>query len=75
MSVLYTGSKVLLAGGTRVPYAHKPLLLYNGELTCQTQSGKVNNIYLGTHGFLHSLRDAGPKELRQTLTQTLLLKR
>ncbi|XP_045690432.1 WD repeat-containing protein 19 isoform X2 [Phyllostomus hastatus] len=69
------GSKVILAGGTRVPYAYKPLLLYNGELTCQTQSGKVNNIYLGTHGFLHSLKDVGPKELRQMLTQTLLLKR
>ncbi|XP_036993911.2 WD repeat-containing protein 19 [Artibeus jamaicensis] len=69
------GSKVILAGGTRVPYAYKPLLLYNGELTCQTQSGKVNNIYLDTHSFLHSLKNVGPNELKQMLTQTLLLKR
>uniref|UniRef100_A0A8C8ZT34 WD repeat-containing protein 19 n=1 Tax=Prolemur simus TaxID=1328070 RepID=A0A8C8ZT34_PROSS len=69
------GSKVILAGGTKVPFSHKPLLLYNGELTCQTQSGKINSIYLSTHSFLHSLKDKGPNELRQMLAQTLMLKR
>ncbi|KAI4585986.1 hypothetical protein MJG53_020611, partial [Ovis ammon polii x Ovis aries] len=69
------GSKVILAGGTKVPFSHKPLLLYNGELTCQTQSGKINNIYLSTHRFLDTLKDVGPHELRQVLTQTLMLKR
>ncbi|XP_023405566.2 WD repeat-containing protein 19 isoform X2 [Loxodonta africana] len=69
------GSKVILAGGTKVPFSHKPLLLYNGELTCQTQSGKINNIYLSTHSFLEGLKDVGPNELRQMLTQTLMLKR
>lgn len=69
------GSKVILAGGTKVPFSHKPLLLYNGELTCQTQSGKINNIYLSTHSFLESLKDVGPNERRQMLTQTLMLKR
>ncbi|NXA13229.1 WDR19 protein, partial [Sapayoa aenigma] len=68
-------SKVILAGGTEVPYSHKPLLLYNGELTCQTQSGKTNNIYLSTHSFLGNLKDSGPNKLRQMLTQTLMLKR
>ncbi|XP_074178543.1 WD repeat-containing protein 19 isoform X6 [Rhinolophus sinicus] len=69
------GSKVILAGGTKIPFSHKPLLLYNGELTCQTQSGKINNIHLGTHSFLHSLKNVGPNELRQMLAQTLMLKR
>ncbi|XP_031991730.1 WD repeat-containing protein 19 isoform X1 [Hylobates moloch] len=69
------GAKVILAGSTKVPFAHKPLLLYNGELTCQTQSGKVNNIYLSTHGFLSNLKDTGPEELRLMLTQNLMLKR
>ncbi|ELV10439.1 WD repeat-containing protein 19 [Tupaia chinensis] len=69
------GSKVILAGGTKVPFSHKPLLLYNGELICQTQSGKINNIYLSTHSFLNSLKDTGPNELRQMLAQTLMLKR
>ncbi|NXA79906.1 WDR19 protein, partial [Thryothorus ludovicianus] len=69
------GSRIILAGGTEVPYSHKPLLLYNGELTCQTQSGKTNNIYLSTHSFLGNLKDFGPDMLRQMLTQALMLKR
>ncbi|NWH83666.1 WDR19 protein, partial [Aegithalos caudatus] len=69
------GSRIILAGGTEVPYSYKPLLLYNGELTCQTQSGKTNNIYLSTHSFLGNLKDFGPDTLRQMLTQTLMLKR
>ncbi|XP_065554920.1 WD repeat-containing protein 19 isoform X2 [Lathamus discolor] len=69
------GSKIILAGGTEVPFSHKPLLLYNGELTCQTPSGKTNNMYLSTHRFLGNLKDFGPNELTQMLTQTLTLKR
>ncbi|XP_005392043.1 PREDICTED: WD repeat-containing protein 19 [Chinchilla lanigera] len=69
------GSKVIWAGGTKLPFAHKPLLLYNGELTCQTQSGKTNNVYLSTHSFLGGSKDAGPEDLRQMLAQTLMLKR
>ncbi|XP_051054370.1 WD repeat-containing protein 19 [Phodopus roborovskii] len=69
------GSKVILAGGTKLPFSHKPLLLYNGELTCQTQSGKINSIYLSTHSFLDSVKDAEPADLRQMLMQTLMLKR
>ncbi|XP_066041722.1 WD repeat-containing protein 19 isoform X2 [Chamaea fasciata] len=69
------GSRIILAGGTEVPYSYKPLLLYNGELTCQTQSGKTNNIYLSTHSFLGNLKGFGPDRLRQMLTQTLMLKR
>ncbi|XP_007496615.1 WD repeat-containing protein 19 isoform X2 [Monodelphis domestica] len=69
------GSKVILAGGTKVPFSHKPLLLYNGELTCQTQSGKTNNIYLNTHNFLGTFKDPEPNELKQMLTLALMLKR
>uniref|UniRef100_A0A8C5X1D6 WD repeat-containing protein 19 n=1 Tax=Malurus cyaneus samueli TaxID=2593467 RepID=A0A8C5X1D6_9PASS len=69
------GSRIILAGGTEVPYSNKPLLLYNGELTCQTESGKTNNVYLSTHSFLGNLKEFGPDTLRQMLTQTLMLKR
>ncbi|XP_009986926.1 PREDICTED: WD repeat-containing protein 19-like, partial [Tauraco erythrolophus] len=69
------GSKIILAGGMEVPFSHKPLLLYNGELTCQTQNGKTNNIYLSTHSFLGNLKDFGRNQLTQMLTQTLMLKR
>ncbi|KAL6032112.1 hypothetical protein STEG23_011067, partial [Scotinomys teguina] len=69
------GSKVILAGGTKLPFSYKPLLLYNGELTCQTQSGKINSIYLSTHSFLDNIKDAEPSDLKQMLMQTLMLKR
>ncbi|XP_077157824.1 WD repeat-containing protein 19 isoform X1 [Paroedura picta] len=69
------GSKVILAGGTKVPYSYKPLLLYNGVLTCQTQSGKTNTVALSTHGFLGTLKGLGPNDMKQVLTQTLMLKR
>eukprot|EP00062_Callorhinchus_milii_P005040 gi/632944084/ref/XP_007887305.1/ PREDICTED: WD repeat-containing protein 19 isoform X3 [Callorhinchus milii] len=69
------GSKVIMAGGTKLPFSHKPLLLYNGELTCQTQSGKTNNILLNTHSFLNGVKDIGQIELQKMLTQSLMLKR
>ncbi|KAL7981697.1 hypothetical protein Chor_010892 [Crotalus horridus] len=71
----YVFHKDTIQGTTKVPYSHKPLLLYNGELTCQTHSGKTNNILLNTHTFLGMLKDRGCDELKQMLTQTLLLKR
>ncbi|KAI1887644.1 hypothetical protein AGOR_G00192430 [Albula goreensis] len=70
------GSKIILAGGTKLPFSHKPLLLYNGELTCQTQSGKTSSVVLSTHSFLDgSWKDQGPAELARLLTQALMLKR
>ncbi|XP_075715308.1 WD repeat-containing protein 19 [Rhinoderma darwinii] len=69
------GSKVILAGGTKLPYGHKPVLLHNGELSCQTQSGMLNNIFLGTHNFLSNMKDAESKDLKKMLTQTLMLRR
>ncbi|XP_043548785.1 WD repeat-containing protein 19 isoform X2 [Chiloscyllium plagiosum] len=69
------GSKVILAGATKLPFSHRPLLLYNGELTCQTQSGKINAILLSTHSFLAGLKDLGPNDLQPMLTQCLMLKR
>ncbi|CAH2300032.1 WD repeat-containing 19 isoform X1 [Pelobates cultripes] len=69
------GSKVILAGGTKLPFSHNPVLLHNGELTCQTQSGILSNIYLTTHSFISSLTDAAPSDLKKMLTQTLMLRR
>ncbi|TSN95726.1 WD repeat-containing protein 19 [Bagarius yarrelli] len=57
------GSKLILAGATKLPFSHKPLLLYNGELTCQTQSGKTSSIILSTHTFLNPTQtSSGSKE-------------
>ena len=32
----------MFAGNTKLPYGQKPLMLYNGEVSCQTLSGKVH---------------------------------
>ncbi|XP_064190994.1 WD repeat-containing protein 19 [Anguilla rostrata] len=70
------GSKIILAGATKLPFSHKPLLLYNGELTCQTPSGKTSSVVLSTHGFLHgNWKEQPPAELARALPQALMLKR
>ncbi|KAK1345985.1 hypothetical protein QTO34_008452 [Cnephaeus nilssonii] len=50
------GSRVILADDTKIPFSHKPLLLYNGELTCQTQSGQINNHCLLTKKWLLEIK-------------------
>uniref|UniRef100_A0AAZ3SUW7 Anaphase-promoting complex subunit 4 WD40 domain-containing protein n=1 Tax=Oncorhynchus tshawytscha TaxID=74940 RepID=A0AAZ3SUW7_ONCTS len=74
------GPRVVFVGSTKLPFSHKPLLLYNGELTCQTQSGKTSSVALSTHTFLTHTHSPGahtytPEELGKQLTQALMLKR
>ncbi|XP_055768737.1 WD repeat-containing protein 19 [Salvelinus fontinalis] len=74
------GPRVVFVGSTKLPFSHKPLLLYNGELTCQTQSGKTSSVALSTHTFLSHTHSPGahthtPEELGKQLTQALMLKR
>ncbi|KAF4071641.1 hypothetical protein AMELA_G00275630 [Ameiurus melas] len=69
------GSKVILAGATKLPFSHKPLLLYNGELTCQTQSGKTSSVLLSTHSFLNSTQTSSSKELQSQLQQAIKIKK
>ncbi|KAJ8281320.1 hypothetical protein GJAV_G00066160 [Gymnothorax javanicus] len=70
------GSKIILAGGTKLPFSHKPLLLYNGELTCQTPSGKTSSVTLATHGFLQGgWKELPTADLLRMLPQALMLKR
>lgn len=47
----HLGSVVQMVGTTKLPYGQVPLLLYNGEVTLQTSSGKVVNLTLNTHTF------------------------
>uniref|UniRef100_A0A4W4G701 Anaphase-promoting complex subunit 4 WD40 domain-containing protein n=1 Tax=Electrophorus electricus TaxID=8005 RepID=A0A4W4G701_ELEEL len=63
------GPKVILVGATKLPFSHKPLLLYNGELTCQTQSGKTSGVVLNTHSFLSTTHTNSSREHLQTLLQ------
>jgi len=39
--VSFTGPSCVFAGNSKLPYGQKPLMLYNGEVSCQTLSGKV----------------------------------
>ncbi|XP_041788987.1 WD repeat-containing protein 19 [Chelmon rostratus] len=71
------GPRVVLVGSTALLFSHKPLLLYNGELTCQTASGKTSEVALSTHSFLkHSASTLAdpPPELSKQLAQALMLK-
>uniref|UniRef100_A0A3B5B1S0 WD repeat-containing protein 19 n=1 Tax=Stegastes partitus TaxID=144197 RepID=A0A3B5B1S0_9TELE len=70
------GPQVVLVGSTALPFSQKPLLLYNGELTCQTASGKTSEVSLSTHSFLKrsSGTDSVP-ELSKQLAQAIMLKR
>ena len=37
----FVGPSCVFAGNTKLPYGQKPLMLYNGEVSCLTLSGKV----------------------------------
>ncbi|CAB1425479.1 unnamed protein product [Pleuronectes platessa] len=72
------GPRVVLVGSTTLLFSQKPLLLYNGALTCQTASGKTSEVALSTHSFLrHSPNTSTdlPPEFSKQLTQALMLKR
>ncbi|TKS68140.1 WD repeat-containing protein 19 [Collichthys lucidus] len=65
-------------GGFLLSHANKPLTLYNGELTCQTASGKTSEVALSTHSFLKPSTGTSadsPPELDKQLAQALMLKR
>lgn len=75
---LCPGPRVVLVGSTTLLFSQKPLLLYNGELTCQTASGKTSEVALSTHSFLKHSADTSsnsPAELSKQLAQALMLKR
>uniref|UniRef100_A0A672JFN3 WD repeat-containing protein 19 n=1 Tax=Salarias fasciatus TaxID=181472 RepID=A0A672JFN3_SALFA len=72
------GPQVVVVGSTPLLFSQKPLLLYNGELTCQTASGKTSDVTLSTHSFLkHTTGKSmdSPQELSKQIGQAVLLKR
>lgn len=74
----HLGPRVVLVGSTPLLSSQKPLLLYNGLLTCQTASGKISEVALSTHSFLEhstSTPSGSQPELCKQLTQALQIKR
>lgn len=51
MYTLTSGPMCEMAGVTMLPFGHCPLMLYNGEVSCQTLSGKISIMRLNTHSF------------------------
>ena len=40
-----------MVGTTKLPFGHSPLMLYNGEVSCQTLTGKISIMRLNSHIF------------------------
>ncbi|CAG2173153.1 unnamed protein product, partial [Oppiella nova] len=51
------GPTVEYVGKMKIPSGQYPLLLYNGVVVCQTQSGKTSNFVLSTHDFGDKMTD------------------
>ncbi|XP_071786835.1 WD repeat-containing protein 19-like isoform X1 [Asterias amurensis] len=69
------GPSVTLAATTKLPFAQKPLMLYNGEMTCQTQSGKTAMVQLNSHNFIERPHDLQPEQLKDAIMKCINLKR
>jgi WD repeat-containing protein 19 len=52
-------------GDSKLPYGMIPIMLYNGEITLQTQSGRVQTQILETHTALYteSMEDMTKEEV------------
>lgn len=51
------GQKVTYVGKMKLLSGQYPLLLYNGIIVCQTESGKTSNFVLSTHDFTDKMKD------------------
>lgn len=69
------GSQCIMAGSTKLSFSHLPVMLYNGEMTCQTPSGKTSQLTLSTHFFHDKPQDLPQLELQSSFAQCLVLKR
>ncbi|XP_005092773.1 WD repeat-containing protein 19 [Aplysia californica] len=71
------GSRVLFAGFTKLPYGQIPVLLYNGEVTLQTPSGKLATLLLATHThvFNENPTELPPNDLKTAAQQCIQLRR
>ncbi|WAQ97925.1 WDR19-like protein [Mya arenaria] len=71
------GVRCDLVGATKLPYGQIPVLLHNGEVSLQTQSGKLVTIALDSHAylFIDAIEGKSMKELSECLDQTVALKR
>ena len=69
------GPSVSQLGTTKIPQGQHPVLLFNGELSLQTQSGKLVKLVLSTHDIPNNVGDFKPDEMRELLRKNLALGR
>ncbi|CAG0921516.1 unnamed protein product [Notodromas monacha] len=69
------GASVEQVGKTRLPLNQRPLILVNGELTCQTPGGRLTTLTLSTHEMVASVHDLKAEELQLALEKNLALGR
>ncbi|XP_041357231.1 WD repeat-containing protein 19-like isoform X2 [Gigantopelta aegis] len=70
-------SQVLYVGSSRLPFGQVPILLYNGEITLQTQNGKLGTLLLDTHTniFNEDAHNLPPPEMQTAAQQCIALRR
>ncbi|XP_025088691.1 WD repeat-containing protein 19-like isoform X2 [Pomacea canaliculata] len=72
-----SGAQVILVGHWKLPYGQVPVLLYNGEVTLQTQSGKLATQLLDTHTYVfnENVQELPPNMIRLAAEQCIKLRR
>lgn len=68
------GPIVEYVGESKLPYGMVPIMLYNGEITLQTQSGRIQTQILDTHTALYteSLEDMTVEEVCQICDHSVM---
>lgn len=71
------GPIVEYVGESKLPYGMVPIMLYNGEITLQTQSGRIQTQILDTHTALYTenLEDMTTEEVKNGLKQGIAIRR
>ena len=69
------GTSVKCLGQTKVPLGQHPILLFGGEVSLQTQSGKMVKIMLSTHETAPNNNDYSNEEMVQAIRRNVQLNR
>jgi WD repeat-containing protein 19 len=69
-----TGPACQMVGATKLPFGLTPLMMHNGEVTCQSLTGKLAILRLGTHNFRDD-QDMAEEQLRVSLQKSISLRR
>ena len=69
------GAAVTHLGSTKVPQGQHPVLLFNGEVSLQTQSGKLIKLILNTHDIPSNVGEFKIDEMKNLLDKNLKLGR